>query len=357
MVLEAIDGETIARKIQRDDDFAARAAPARCRLGHALAKIHSIDPTTVHGLESIDQLAYYTDVLDSLGQPHPVLELVRNWLVDTRRRPADGVVHGDFRLGNVIVGPDGLRAVIDWELAHLGDPMEDLGWVCVKAWRFGGGPPVAGLGDYDELFDAYEGAGGVGRSVVVHWWEVLGTWKWARHVHPPGQRPSLRDDSLPRARGDRPARVRERVRPVRVARWTVVTMGAHTTLPTAIELLEAVREWIDREVHRRPPTDGYASTLASPRTCWRWSSARSSSDLPRWWRTHARFAQLGVADDAELAAAIRERRFDAPRRRTPLAPRRGRRRQARRRQPALRDSTVLPGPVPARTELSDGGRG
>ena len=181
MVLEAIDGETIARKIQRDDDF----APARPRLaadfGHALARIHALDPQLVDGLEATDQLTYYTDVLGSLGQPHPVLELVHNWLVDTRPTSnRNSVVHGDFRLGNIIVGPDGLRAVIDWELAHLGDPMEDLGWLCVKAWRFGGAAPVAGLGEYDELFAAYEAAGGGPvDAVVVHWWEVLGTWKWA----------------------------------------------------------------------------------------------------------------------------------------------------------------------------------
>ena len=120
-------------------------------------------------------------MLDGLGQPHPVLELVRNWLLDFR--PASSrtsLVHGDFRLGNMIVGPEGLRAVIDWELAHLGDPMEDLGWLCVKAWRFGATPPVAGLGEYEELFSAYEAAGGSSIDpAVVHWWEVLGTWKWA----------------------------------------------------------------------------------------------------------------------------------------------------------------------------------
>ena len=88
-------------------------------------------------------------------------------------------MHGDFRLGNVIVGADGLAAVIDWELAHLGDPMEDLGWLCVKAWRFGGRPPVAGLGGYEELFAAYaEAGGGTVDPDVVRWWEVLGTWKW-----------------------------------------------------------------------------------------------------------------------------------------------------------------------------------
>lgn len=181
MVLEAIDGETIARKIQRDDDFASARPRLAADFGHALARIHALDPEKVDGLEATDQLTYYTDVLGSLGQPHPVLELVHNWLVDTRPTSnRASVVHGDFRLGNIIVGPDGLRAVIDWELAHLGDPMEDLGWLCVKAWRFGGAAPVAGLGEYDELFAAYEAAGGAPvDAVVVHWWEVLGTWKWA----------------------------------------------------------------------------------------------------------------------------------------------------------------------------------
>ena len=89
------------------------------------------------------------------------------------------LVHGDFRLGNVIVGDDGLRAVIDWELAHLGDPMEDLGWLCVKAWRFGSSLPVAGVGEYRQLFEAYEAAGGGAVDPdVVRWWEVLGTLKW-----------------------------------------------------------------------------------------------------------------------------------------------------------------------------------
>jgi aminoglycoside phosphotransferase (APT) family kinase protein len=69
--------------------------------------------------------------------------------------------------------------VLDWELAHIGDPMEDLGWLCVRAWRFGGGEPVAGLGSYDQLFDAYEVASGIRPdAAVVRWWQILGTLKW-----------------------------------------------------------------------------------------------------------------------------------------------------------------------------------
>jgi aminoglycoside phosphotransferase (APT) family kinase protein len=180
MVLTAVDGETIARKILRDDEYseARRLLPAQ--LGVALAHLHAIDPATVPGLPAPDQLQQYREVLDLSGQPHPAFELAFRWL-ETHRPPATRtcLVHGDFRLGNIIVGEDGLRAVLDWELAHLGDPMEDLGWLCVKAWRFGSAAPVAGVGGYEQLFEAYAGAAGAAVDPdVVRWWEVLGTLKW-----------------------------------------------------------------------------------------------------------------------------------------------------------------------------------
>jgi aminoglycoside phosphotransferase (APT) family kinase protein len=180
MICEAIEGETIARKIQRDDTFAAARGLLAGQFGEALARLHAIDPATVSGLDHADQLNQQRELLDLFGQPHPTFELALRWLEANRPvTTRTTVVHGDFRLGNVIVGPDGLRAVLDWELAHLGDPMEDLGWLCVKAWRFGGAPPVAGLGSYDELFAAYERASGITVDpTVVRWWEVLGTLKW-----------------------------------------------------------------------------------------------------------------------------------------------------------------------------------
>jgi aminoglycoside phosphotransferase (APT) family kinase protein len=180
MVVRAVDGETIARKILRDDEFADARAVLVGQLGAALGRLHAIDPAAVPGLATDDQLAYYRRMLDDLGQPHPTFELAFRWL--EANRPATSrttVVHGDFRLGNVVVGDDGLRAVLDWELAHLGDPMEDLGWLCVKAWRFGSPLRVAGVGTLDQLLDAYAEAAGVRPDPeVVRWWEVLGTLKW-----------------------------------------------------------------------------------------------------------------------------------------------------------------------------------
>ncbi len=180
IVMERVEGETIPRHILRDDAYAAARPLLAAQCGEALAAIHRIAPADVPGLEQPDQVQAFRAILDELGEPHPAFEIGFRWLqahrVDEVRTV---VVHGDFRNGNLIVGPDGIRAVLDWELAHLGDPMEDLGWLCVKSWRFGQPLPVGGFGTYEQLLDAYEQASGrpVDRA-ALRWWETLGTLKW-----------------------------------------------------------------------------------------------------------------------------------------------------------------------------------
>jgi aminoglycoside phosphotransferase (APT) family kinase protein len=151
---------------------------AQC--GEALAGIHRISPDDVPGLEHADQVEAFRAILDQLGEPHPAFEIGFRWLEANRvGGERTVVVHGDFRNGNLIVGPDGIRAVLDWELAHLGDPMEDLGWLCVKSWRFGHPLPVGGFGTYEQLLDAYEEASGMPVDRAgLRWWETLGTLKW-----------------------------------------------------------------------------------------------------------------------------------------------------------------------------------
>lgn len=180
MVVERLEGETIARKILRDDEFVGARSKLAAQCGDALAGIHSIPVDAVPGLELTDQVEQYRTVLDTLGEPSPAFELGFRWL--ERNRPTSSrtaVVHGDFRLGNLIIDGNGLRAVIDWELGHLGDPMEDLGWLCTKAWRFGAKPRVAGVGDVDDLVAAYEATSGltIDRG-ALRWWETLGSLKW-----------------------------------------------------------------------------------------------------------------------------------------------------------------------------------
>jgi aminoglycoside phosphotransferase (APT) family kinase protein len=111
----------------------------------------------------------------------PVFDLAFAWLKErVTDRPADTIVHGDFRSGNFLISTNGLEAVLDWELAHLGDGHEDLGWLCCNAWRFGlWDKPVGGFGQREALYTAYEAAGGgpVDRD-RARLWEVWGTLKW-----------------------------------------------------------------------------------------------------------------------------------------------------------------------------------
>jgi aminoglycoside phosphotransferase (APT) family kinase protein len=183
LVTAFVEGETIPRRILRDDAYAGARDVLAAQCGRALAGIHSIPVDEVPGLQSRDEVTAFRDVLDATGQAHPAFELAFRWLDAHRPPPTPGgerVVHGDFRNGNLIVGPDGLRAVLDWEIAHLGDPMEDLAWLCVKAWRFGvPSKRVGGFGDVDDLVRAYTEASGIEVDLaVLRWWEVLGTLKW-----------------------------------------------------------------------------------------------------------------------------------------------------------------------------------
>jgi aminoglycoside phosphotransferase (APT) family kinase protein len=182
--MERIAGETIARKILRDGEYAeARDRMAR-QCGEILCRIHSMDITTLPPLKRqpantlIDNLK---TMYKAFGQKLPVFDLAFRWLQDRLpESPELRFVHGDFRNGNFIVGPEGIRAVLDWEIAHLGNPMEDLGWVCVNSWRFGNiDLPVGGFGHRQDLFAGYEAAGGGPVDPEeVHFWEVFGTLKW-----------------------------------------------------------------------------------------------------------------------------------------------------------------------------------
>ncbi|MFI6503124.1 phosphotransferase family protein [Nonomuraea typhae] len=180
ILMARVDGETIPRKILRDDAYREARPLLAAQCGRVLAAVHRMPVGAVAAQESGDPLRQWRDVLDLTGQPHPVFELAFRRL--ERTRPEAGrrtVVHGDFRNGNLIVGPEGIRAVLDWELAHAGDPIEDLGWLCAKAWRFGEKAPVGGFGEYDDLVGAYEEASGVRVDrAALRWWEAFGVLKW-----------------------------------------------------------------------------------------------------------------------------------------------------------------------------------
>lgn len=183
-IMARVDGETIPRKILRDTQFAEVRPQLAHRLGEILADIHAIDRAALPKLRTMSSTAEIAQLhaeYRSFDWPRPVFELALRWLADHDPAPASqlALVHGDFRHGNLIIGPDGVRAVLDWELAHLGDPMEDLGWICVNSWRFGEiDKPVGGLGSREQLFAGYQAHGGVVDPARVDFWEVMGTLRW-----------------------------------------------------------------------------------------------------------------------------------------------------------------------------------
>ncbi|MHB8440205.1 MAG: phosphotransferase family protein [Acidimicrobiales bacterium] len=180
VVVRHVDGETLPKRVQRDAIERGTGGSLAAQCGTVLAAVHRLDPASVPGLPGGDPLEQLRGLLDTLGQPHPAFELAIRHLAGSRpARSAEAVVHGDFRMGNLIVGPEGIRAVLDWELAHRGDPIEDLGWLCVKAWRFGSPLRVGGVGRVEDLLDAYGEATGVTVDAdVLRWWETLGTLRW-----------------------------------------------------------------------------------------------------------------------------------------------------------------------------------
>lgn len=177
---EFIAGETLPQTILRLDSLAEARSRFAADCGRVLAALHGAPLDGLPPLEAGDQLDAVVTWIDRIGDPHPAFELAISWLGRHRPPPVEPVlVHGDFRNGNLIIGPTGLTSVLDWELTHVGDPAEDLAWVSLKTWRFRGAGEVGGMGDRVELLDAYQDAGGtVIEPDRFMWWQVLGTLKW-----------------------------------------------------------------------------------------------------------------------------------------------------------------------------------
>lgn len=189
---ERLEGEAIGRRIVRDPAFAGARAALPGQMADQLARIHAIDarasglgflPAPKAGENpALATLDAFDRQLREIDEPHPALELGLRWL----RRHAPPcerltVVHGDYRIGNILAGPEGLRAVLDWEFTHVGDPREDIGWACVRAWRFGRDDlRFGGISALEPFLDAYIAAGGRPVSAPeVFYWEALGNLGWA----------------------------------------------------------------------------------------------------------------------------------------------------------------------------------
>jgi aminoglycoside phosphotransferase (APT) family kinase protein len=205
-VTSRVEGETIPRQVlrlvEREDGLGPRLA-RQC--GDALARLHAADPAGAHpeiarpagdpieaALRSVEPL------LRELLQPSPTFTLALRTLARERPPPPPrlAVVHGDFRNGNIIVDANGLAAALDWEICHVGDPMEDLGWLCQRMWRFRNDTlEVGGFGGREDLAAGYEAGGGRFEPSRFHWWKTMSTLRWGLGLA--GQAKAHLDGSVP----------------------------------------------------------------------------------------------------------------------------------------------------------------
>jgi aminoglycoside phosphotransferase (APT) family kinase protein len=184
-VMGRVAGETLGRRIVSDPRFDAVRPKLARQCGEVLVPIHATAPPEGLNLKVSDgrgELDRYEEVYRASGAERPILELAFQYLRRRLPEPVDPVLlHGDFRNGNIMFDPErGVAAVLDWELAHIGDPAEDMGWICTNSWRFGRPDrPVGGFGDYADLLAGYAAAGGRPIELVrVRFWQMLGSLRW-----------------------------------------------------------------------------------------------------------------------------------------------------------------------------------
>ena len=183
-VMQSVGGETIPRKILRDDSYKNIRNKLPYEIGKSLAQIHKTKLEKLQDLEKItfsESLEKLFIIYDSFDQPQPVFDLAFKWLENQKILDYEEVlVHGDYRFGNFIISEKKLESIIDWELAHIGNPMEDLGWLCVRSWRFGNvNKRAAGLGDVDELIAGYEANSEIKiDKSQLDIWQLYGSLKW-----------------------------------------------------------------------------------------------------------------------------------------------------------------------------------
>ncbi len=190
-IMSRLPGATDARTLVTSPQFAdVRPVVARQK-AEILARLHAFDIDRVPALERPTSVAaaalhevekWERTMRQDTLEAQPVLEFAFSWLKRHLPPPPDrlALVHGDYRTGNFLYDQSGITGILDWEMAHAGDPIEDLGWLMIKSWRWANDQRVGGLSTRDEFVKMYEGAGGVKvDAAALKFWEVFSNVKFA----------------------------------------------------------------------------------------------------------------------------------------------------------------------------------
>ena len=282
-VMERLEGETIGRRIVQKEELEHARFLLPVQMAEELAKIHAIPAARVSFLPEA-RLERMVEELDEVGEPHPAIELGLWWLREHRPPPRERVVvHGDYRIGNLVVDEAGLVGVLDWEFAHLDDPVRDLAFALVRAWRFGiPEKRLGGIGDVDQYLATYNELTGFDvQPYELDYWELAGNVGWAigcltqMQRHLTGQDRSIELATLGRLGAE--------------VEYEIVPLAGEsrrmTERPTAQELTEAILEFLGGEI---------LPTLTDHRLRFRMLVAMNALGI-----VYRELAALPVEDDAE----------------------------------------------------------
>lgn len=258
-LMEWLEGETLGQRIVKLDELAAVRPRLAKQCGEILGRIHAIDwqqaelsrsvPLVDPGTLVDETYAAYRE----LNVPTPMIDYAWRWLKDNLPSShRTTLVHGDFRNGNLMVSQDGVNAVLDWELAQIGDPVRDLGWLCVNSWRFGvSEKTVGGFGDMDELLEGYASTSGVTVSAAeLLFWQVFGSFWWAMatlqmaNSWRTGETPSLERPVIGRRSSEAQMDCANLLLPGDFELPVEKALDTGTQLPMPAELLSGVRDFL-----------------------------------------------------------------------------------------------------------------
>ncbi len=187
-IMQWLEGVALGARVVRSPELDGVRPRLAYMCGEILARIHGVD-LAASGLDQDLDVLSPADYVEQTWEryrafdtPQPMIDYAGRWLLEHMPEGfTPALVHNDFRNGNIMFSPQGVVAVLDWEVAHIGDPMRDLGWICTNSWRFGRTDlPVGGFGGYEQLFEGYESVTGVPVDRErVKFWEVFGSFWWA----------------------------------------------------------------------------------------------------------------------------------------------------------------------------------
>jgi aminoglycoside phosphotransferase (APT) family kinase protein len=279
-IMNWLEGETLGHRINRQPELEDIRPQLARRCGEILGRIHAIDWRA----EKLDQFLAVTDTrtlvqeswdsYQQLNVPIPMIDYTARWLLENLpNQQRTTLVHSDFRNGNLMINAQGVEAVLDWELAHIGDPIQDLGWLCVNSWRFGNRDlVVGGFGHLDDLLAGYRDATGIDVSEQeVLFWQVFGSFWWSvatlnmAHTWRTGETPSLERPVIGRRSSEAQMDCVNLLIPGEFTLPELKTKLDHgTQLPMPVELLSSVEDFLKSSaIERMQPHDQFLAKVAA----------------------------------------------------------------------------------------------